>query len=531
MKKKSGSVIPPERRSPRLTKSVPEKIPSIVDLTEHSTESVEDPIPVHIEQTLPSVKEINHFQLGRIREVLLEGLGGKNITLKKLSNIFFDFHTTAPQGEKMILPLLLSGTSGTGKTTAMERIKKLYGINEKSENFIYEDLSQITTKTDITKFLGAAPSYYGYGDRSFVDKLLDAIGDKGVTTKKITTTKKTTTNTRKRTKVTTTPNKSEPPSVLLIHLEEVDKADSSFLTTLINFLETGRLTSGNRKEFLLPDQTRMIVVLTANYGKDEIPQLSPLTDYHKARLAIIEHMELSGVEKPIIGRFPHILPFFVLEKEVVQKTTTESISLLFELVEFQYRDYFTKFSFRTESFQELEKALFIYAKRADPELGMRDLKAVLRELKRELCCETLVYITDFLSKEVLPLKEAPLLEVLSLTSITDYDSLLERCGTNTTTYHLIKEAQESSSLVELVLVIVTYKEKIMTSVVIQSEKRVSERALVVVKDRRYCDSCGHYCLNMTRIRIPEIVQTKIRMIFKNYCNLCISLQQQQQLMY
>ena len=520
MKTKAGTVIPPERRSPRLAKVTPKAIPTSIDLTERSTESVEEVFPEKVPEVDHSVEVI---KLAKIREILLNGLEGQDVTLNKLANILFEFIVSQSE---CILPLLLSGTSGTGKTSTIERLLKVFGIEESQK--VYQDMSEITTQGEISKLLGSAPSYTGYGDKCFVDKLLLAIGDNGLKTKKITTT----TTKKKSTKFTITPDKTKPPSFVLVHFEEVDKGHPDALTILINFLETGRLTSGNRREFVLPKETKMIVVMTANYGKDDLTGLSYLTDFYKARSVIIESMQMSGIEKPMIGRFPHILPYFPLEKKVTEKIASQSISSLFELVEFQYRDYFTKFSFLSESFTELERALSIYAKQADPELGMRSLKAVLKELKRELCCETMLYITQYLSKEKLPLKESPVLEVLSLSSITDYDSLLERCEPNTTTYHLIKEAQESSAVVELVLVIVTYKDRIMTSLVIQSEKIVTETALIIVKDRKYCDMCGHYCQHMTRVRSPEMFQTKIRMIFKNYCNLCISLQrQQQQLMY
>ena len=111
---------------------------------------------------------------------------------------------------------------------------------------------------------------------------------------------------------------------------------------------------------------------------------------------------------------------------------------------------------------------------------------------------------------------------------TEYLELIERCQLNTPTYHALNQAKQKGTLLTLVLVV--FQERIMTSVVVKSESSsvVSENALVVVplspEERKYCDGCGHFCKHFTRVRVHEKVQTKISIIFKIYCNLCISIQ-------
>ena len=532
MKRKARTAIPPERRSPRLSKKAKS---TSIDLTEELEPTVEAPVfedsPNEPEPTLETpVPRNNGLGLPELRKAFLSRLKGQDTTLNKLSNILYEFNAKCRHrtpGMPMILPLFLSGVSGTGKTSSIKILCELFGIKHGVPGaYVYKDMSEIVKQEDITKILGSAPSYAGFGEKNFIDQLCEAVGEKGFTTTK----KTTTTATTRKSKLVIKPNKTAPPEAFMVHFEEVDKAHHTALTVLINFLETGRLTSGNGREFVLPEKTKMILVFTANFGFGEIAELSYLTDFQRARDAVIDDMMRRGIEKPMIGRFPHILPFFPLPTEVTEQIASDSISVLFEEVEFQYKDYFEKFSYKKESEALLKKALSAYTSQADPELGWRSVEAICEELKRELCCETMSFIMEYMTQEKLPLRECPMLDVLNfspdLMEDSDYFGILDRCELNTTTYHLIRKAWEEK--ISLVLVLVEYKERIMTSIVVHSEvveppEPAVVNSLVIVNEpvRKYCDRCGHFSKNYQRVRCPETIGSKIRMIFKNYCNLCI----------
>lgn len=512
--------------------------PATIDLTEEVEPVVEPPTESIVTEMAieeePQKERVRcaGSSLIELRKAFLSRLRGQDVTLNKLSNILYDFNANCQQpreGKKMILPLLLSGTSGTGKTSTVEILLEQYGLTNKSENFLYQDMSEITAKTDLSKLLGSPPSYLGYGEKNFIDRLFLAIGEKGFNAIKKPTAPRARAGTSGRgrgkggaTRIAITPNKSAPPSMIVLHFEEVDKAHESALTILINFLETGRLTSGNRREFVLPDETRMIVVCTANFGKEEISEMNHLTDFFKARTAVTNAMEFAGVEKPMIGRFPHILPYFPFSSKVAEQITSESIAVLFELVEFQYRDYFSRFSIKKESEVLVKKTFTVYAKHADPELGMRGMVAICQDLKRELCCESMFFLIDHMPQEKLPLSENPVINVLQFMPVDMcYDEFLlvrDRCEANTTTYHLLDDAWEKK--LALLLLLVEYKGKIMTSVVVRAKPTLN-LALASVEAHKNCDGCGHFSPHYNRVRCPEIIGCKIRMIFKSYCNLCI----------
>lgn len=529
MKRKAERRIPGERSSPRLKAKENAKAKLVVDLTDEAEDLEAEPQTPIIkekevtrpESLLEQQKTGSGLSLLEWRKAFLSRMRGQDVTLNKLSNILFDFDAkcrnhTGSDEKKMILTLFLSGTSGTGKTTTIDILLSRLGMTRDSETFVYKDMSKIRKGEDASMILGSAPSFAGYGEKNYVDKLLNAIGDKGIIT----------TRTKGRGKFTIKPNKSaNPPPVIFLHFEEVDKAHPSILTILINFLETGCLTSANGKEFVLPAQTRMIVVCTANYGKEEIAEMNHLTDFQRARTAVTDAMLFAGIEKPMIGRFPNILPYFPFEKKVADQIAAESISPLFDLVEFQYRDYFTKFIPKkgTESEALLTKTLTDYTRMADPELGKRSIDAICEDLKRELCCESMVYITEYLQTEKLPLVDGPVLDVLEFFPCNmeeeDYLVLRDRCQPNTTTYHLLNNAWEEKS--DLLLLLVLWNEKIMTSVVVKSQPMVSNALTLITTTQKYCDSCHIACHTAQRVVSWEMIGSKIRKIFKNYCNLCM----------
>lgn len=546
MKRKARTAIPGERSSPRLKAK---KNPTTIDLTDDTEEqevepqipnntekeAIPEPIPLQEERTVNNKN--GQPTLAEIRKIFTSSpIKGQDVTLNRLANILFDFNArcqenaTEEKRKLMILPIFLSGGSGMGKSKTVEILCQLYGMTNnqnESETFIYQDMSEIRGEEGVTKILGSPPSFAGFGEKNFIDQLFFAIGEKGITTTKTTTT---TTAARGRppTKKSTfkiTPNKTPPPEVIIIHFEEVDKAHHSALTILINFLETGQLTSGNRKQFVLPAQTRMIVVFTSNFGQDEIEEMNHLTDFQKAVDAIKNDMLCDGIQKPMIGRFPHILPYFYFPEEVAQEIASKSITELFERVEFEYRDYFTKFTYKKESEDLLKTTLSEYAKRAEKSLGNRSIEAVCKELKRELCCETMLSISEYLPLENLPLSQSPVLDVLEFFPMEmeedDFLRLSARCQLNTLTYHLLGKAWEDKT--NLLLILVLWSDKIMTSILVKSQPAVSSNtlALVIPQEKKYCDYCHCLCKNPQRVTSREMVGSKIRIIFKNFCNLCV----------
>lgn len=120
---------------------------------------------------------------------------------------------------------LFIGPTGVGKTEVCKQLCKELGLGK--EQFIKLDMSEYSEKSSISKLIGSAPGYVGYGEG-------------GHLTEKI---------------------KHNPYSIVL--LDEIEKANDEVFNAILQLLDEGRLTDGSGVTI---DCTNCIIVMTSNVG-------------------------------------------------------------------------------------------------------------------------------------------------------------------------------------------------------------------------------------------------------------------------
>jgi ATP-dependent Clp protease ATP-binding subunit ClpA len=392
--------------------------------------------------------------LVELRNHFTSVLVGQEETFKKLAAILYSYNQKRQEKDvKRILPLVLSGVSGTGKTESTKLLRRLYQIDD--DQYVYFDLARCPKEHDTALILGAAPGLAGCTSRDTVPMMLLRAINRAPNTKL--DLDETEDEYRQRTKGHTTP---PPPDCVLLHFDELDKAHESFLTLLINFMETGRLTSSSSSEFVLPDETRLIIVFTANFGATDIEPMTSDKHFTQAQEAIRHHMEYKGIHKALLGRLRHILPFFQLDESVVQSLVTQQIRQILDNNNHEYRQYYDKFNYNDDVVASIKERMLQF----DRTLGMRSLEAKLEDFKQELCSEIVASLLEFHTHLTTPLQDRMTLSVEQIAP-KQHDRLIEMMRNkrhlfSPTVRNYIEEQMVTHSNINLLTV--RYRRQIMT---------------------------------------------------------------------
>ncbi len=105
-----------------------------------------------------------------------------------------------------------------------------------------------------------------------------------------------------------------PPPVLLLFIDEVDKAHADFIGALNGLLDTGRMATPSGAVFELPRATCLLCLFTSNYGDTLISQL-PVQDAVQAQRCVEEAIAKRGLQKCTLERFGKIVVYFALDHE------------------------------------------------------------------------------------------------------------------------------------------------------------------------------------------------------------------------
>jgi ATP-dependent Clp protease ATP-binding subunit ClpB len=131
-----------------------------------------------------------------------------------------------------IASFLFCGPTGVGKTEITKVLSDIMFGSEK--NMIRFDMSEFMEKFGVSRLIGSPPGYIGYEEGG---QLTNAI-------------------------------RRKPYSVVLF--DEIEKAHPDILTILLQILEDGRLTDGQKK---LVKFNNTIIILTSNVGAQEIQKI------------------------------------------------------------------------------------------------------------------------------------------------------------------------------------------------------------------------------------------------------------------
>lgn len=334
-----------------------------------------------------ATKSIYDMNIVEINDALKRVLQGQDETMDRLSDILYRFNQRPlPSGatdKKLILPLMLSGVSGTGKTATAKLLCELYQVS--GAQYIRQDLTKITDDTQINCVLGAGPGLVGSTARTTLPmELLRAIGrapqgkmDVDLTEEQYQ---------RRVAHGAISVEGHTAPRTILLHFDETDKAYHKFMTLMLNFIEDGELTASNDLKFVLPRETRLIVVFTANFGWQTIKQLCPLSQYAEARQAIEVAMENYGVHRAVLGRLPYMLPYFELDADIMRHISDTMVCHALDNRDHPYRAQFSHIVATTGGDSHDPRVIEVIKKNygiASGDLGMRGLETGLETFKTE----------------------------------------------------------------------------------------------------------------------------------------------------
>ena len=358
---------------------------------------------IFIEKT---IYECNN-KLREIDEQLISVIKGQNRVMKKISEELFYFSKTTLEKwknetscEKLILPFIFSGISGSGKTMAVRKIKKLFNLE--GTDYIYDDLTKYKDELGSSQFLGAPPGLAGFESKdSMPFKLLEAIGTphKGPIEPFYDN------NTKPKPIKPSITIEKIPPPVIMLHLDEFDKAEPSLLTLLMNFLENGILTSANGVKFELPDDIRLIVIFTANYGADYMIGLNSDDHFEEAIKIIRQDMKDHGIGTPQIGRiYGNIYPFFKLDKDELSLIESDKLKKNLDNIN---NDVVTKIEYSDDIINTLKETTI---SKYDPEVGIRGVNSEIQKFTHNLVGQIYRYTQECLPDIKFPLEPNPSLK-------------------------------------------------------------------------------------------------------------------------
>jgi ATP-dependent Clp protease ATP-binding subunit ClpA len=155
-----------------------------------------------------------------------ESVVGQDEAVEQVCNAIMISRAGLKDENKPAGAFLFNGSTGTGKTFLAKKMAECLSIP-----LVRFDMSEYMEKHSVSKLIGAAPGYVGYGDGSAGDGLLiNAI-------------------------------ESNPHSIILI--DEVEKAHPQVLNIFLQVMDEGHLTSSSGKKVKFTNAT---IVFTSNAG-------------------------------------------------------------------------------------------------------------------------------------------------------------------------------------------------------------------------------------------------------------------------
>jgi ATP-dependent Clp protease ATP-binding subunit ClpB len=158
--------------------------------------------------------------------------------VKTVSDIYEQYLAGMQSANRPLGIILLLGCTGTGKTKLCESIADvLYGDPEAMIKF---NCGEYQSSHEISKLIGAPPSYVGHGEKNSASQLSQEKLDK---------------------------HHTEKTKISIVLFDEIEKASSAFHDLLLGILDKGTLNTGKGDTI---DFTKSIILMTSNVGSDEL---------------------------------------------------------------------------------------------------------------------------------------------------------------------------------------------------------------------------------------------------------------------
>ena len=241
---------------------------------------VEDRTKIPVAKLMTSDKH----KLLKLEEELHNKIIGQELAVKAVSDAVRKNSSGIGNPDKPIAAFMFAGPTGVGKT---ELCKALADIQFGSaENIIRIDCSEFAESMAVTKLIGSAPGYVGYGEGG---QLTEAVRHK-------------------------------PYSVVLF--DEFEKARGNLTNIMLQILDEGRLTDSNGVTVSFKN---CIIVLTTNLGSGLIQESRPVgfgnnneEDQDKAEYEILKDKTMNAIHNNLppefINRLSDVIVFTPLNK-------------------------------------------------------------------------------------------------------------------------------------------------------------------------------------------------------------------------
>lgn len=172
---------------------------------------------------------------------------------------------------------LFLGLSGSGKTEMAKKVAGFLFADEKA--MIRIDCSELNDKYTVSKLLGTTAGYVGYEDGGLLTEALIR----------------------------------KPYSVILF--DEIEKADPSVLTILLQIMDDGRITSGQGK---VVDCSNAILIMTSNLGAEFINASKSSKIDSKTKELVMTAVK-GNFRPEFLNRISSIVVFNRLSKKAISK--------------------------------------------------------------------------------------------------------------------------------------------------------------------------------------------------------------------
>ena len=231
---------------------------------------------------LTKLKNNDKKSLLNLEEKISKNLIGQKNAVKAVCKAIRRSKSGVREENKPIASFLFVGPTGVGKTELCKVLSKEIGLSK--ESFIKIDMSEFSEKSSISKFIGSAPGYIGYGEG-------------GQLTEKV---------------------KHNPYSLVLF--DEIEKAHPEIFNSLLQLLDEGKLTDGQGQTV---DFTNCIIVMTSNagYGAETLGKKAlgfaskeATKDYRECEKIALKELE-STFRPELLNRIDNIVIFDKLDKE------------------------------------------------------------------------------------------------------------------------------------------------------------------------------------------------------------------------
>ena len=241
---------------------------------------VEDRTKIPVAKLMTSDKH----KLLKLEEELHKKIIGQELAVKAVSDAVRKNSSGIGNPDKPIASFMFAGPTGVGKS---ELCKALADIQFGSrENIIRIDCSEFAESMAVTKLIGSAPGYVGYGEGG---QLTEAVRHK-------------------------------PYSVVLF--DEFEKARGNLTNIMLQILDEGRLTDTNGVTVSFKN---CIIVLTTNLGSGLIQESRPVgfgnsneEDQDKAEYEILKDKTMNAIHNNLppefINRLSDVIVFTPLNK-------------------------------------------------------------------------------------------------------------------------------------------------------------------------------------------------------------------------